>query len=164
MSIRIRLVQNKFLKKGINRDSRKYNIESTTNQKILRRSLTVNFTTNMFSQILQIIPKSSFSQLVYTSGAERHAKGFSSWDQFVAMLFCQFAQAKSLREISDGLAVTCGKLNHLGLQSAPPKSTLAYANAHRPHQLFFNLFLKCWIFAMPRAPAKRKSFALRIGC
>jgi hypothetical protein len=30
--------------------------------------------------------------------AERHSRGFSSWGQFVAMLFCQLAQAKSLRE------------------------------------------------------------------
>jgi hypothetical protein len=51
------------------------------------------------------------------------------------MLFCQFTQAKSLREISDGLAVTCGKLSHLGLRTVPAKSTLSYANAHRPWQL-----------------------------
>jgi hypothetical protein len=99
----------------------KYHSESTTNHKILRRSLTMNFTTNLFSQILHIIPKTSFSQLVYASGAERHAEGFSSWDQLVALLFCQFAQARSLREISNGLAVTCSKLNHLGLRSAPAK-------------------------------------------
>ena len=47
----------------------------------------MKFTTNMFSQILQIIPKTSFSQLVYATGAERHAKGFSSWDQLVAHAF-----------------------------------------------------------------------------
>ena len=81
----------------------------------------MKFTTNLFSQILQIIPRTSFARLVYESGAERSTKGFASWDQFVSMLFCQFAQAKSLREISDGLAVTCGKLNHLGLRTAPPK-------------------------------------------
>ena len=80
----------------------------------------------------------------------------------VAMLFCQFAQAKSLREISDGLAVTCGKLNHLGLSTAPAKSTLAYANAHRPHQLFVRTFsLKYWISATKRARVKRKSFVSR---
>ena len=62
----------------------------------------MKFSTNMFSQILQSIPRSSFSRLVFESGAERGSKGFSSWDQMVAMLFCQLAQAKSLREISDG--------------------------------------------------------------
>jgi hypothetical protein len=121
----------------------------------------MNFTTNMFSQILQIIPKSSFSRLVYTSGAERHAKGFSSWDQLVAMLFCQFAQAKSLREISDGLAVTCGKLNHLGLRNAPAKSTLAYANAHRPHELFVRLFSQMLDICQAESPGKKKKFRFK---
>jgi hypothetical protein len=118
----------------------------------------MKFTTNMFSQILQIIPRSSFSRLVFESGAERCSKGFSSWDQTVAMLFCQLAQAKSLREISDGLAVTGGKLNHLGLRSAPPKSTLAYANAHRPHQLFVNLFSQVLGVCQAESPGKKKKF------
>jgi hypothetical protein len=121
----------------------------------------MKFTTNMFSQILQIIPRSSFSQLVYASGAERHAKGFSSWDQFVAMMFCQFAQAKSLREISDGLAVTCGKLNHLGMHNAPAKSTLAYANAHRPHELFVKLFFKVLDICREESPGKKKKFRFK---
>lgn len=121
----------------------------------------MKFTTNMFSQILQIIPKTSFSQLVYASGAEYCAKGFSSWDQLVAMLFCQFAQAKSLREISDGLAVTCGKLNHLGLRDAPAKSTLAYANAHRPHELFVNLFSQILNICRGESPGKKKKFRFK---
>lgn len=56
------------------------------------------------------------------------------------MLFCQFARADSLREISNGLACCIGKLSHLGLKKAPPKSTLAYANAHRPAELYSDLF------------------------
>jgi hypothetical protein len=118
----------------------------------------MKFTTNMFSQILQIIPRNSFSRLVFESRAERHAKGFASWEQLVAMLFCQLAQAKSLREISDGLAVTGGKLNHLGLRSAPAKSTLAYANAHRPHQLYFQLFTEVLAVCQAESPGKKKKF------
>ena len=59
----------------------------------------MKFTTSLFSQILQITPRVSFSQMVRQFGAERHAKGFSSWSQYVSMIFCQLAQAKSLREI-----------------------------------------------------------------
>jgi len=121
----------------------------------------MKFTTNMFSQILQIIPKASFYRLVYASGAERYAKGFSSWDQFVAMLFCQLAQAKSLREISDGLAVTCGKLIHLGLHGAPAKSTLAYANAHRPYELFVKLFFQMLDICREESPGKKKKFRFK---
>ena len=74
------------------------------------------------------------------TNAERHAKGFTCWDQFVAMVFCQLGQAKSLREICGGLASSLGKLRHLGIQSAPNRSTLSYANEHRPWQLYENVF------------------------
>ena len=121
----------------------------------------MKFTTSLFSQILQIIPRISFTNLIHEFGAERHAKGFSSWDQYVAMLFCQLAQSKSLREISDGLAVTCGKLSHLGLRSAPAKSTLAYANAHRPWQLYEKAFFHLRDFCRNESPGKKKKFRFR---
>lgn len=121
----------------------------------------MKFSTNMFGQILQIIPRNSFARLVYESRAEYCAKGFSSWDQLVAMLFCQFAQAKSLREISDGLAVTCGKLNHLGMSAAPPKSTLAYANAHRPYQLYQQTFFHLLDLCHSESPGKKKKFRFK---
>ena len=121
----------------------------------------MKFTSSLFSQILQILPRNSFLRLVYECRAERHAKGFSSWDQYVAMLFCQLAQAKSLREISDGLAVTCGKLSHLGLRTAPAKSTLSYANAHRPWQLYQNAFFHLRDFCRNESPGKKKRFRFK---
>jgi hypothetical protein len=55
------------------------------------------------------------------------------------MLFCHLGRAQSLREICDGLASIEGKLSHLGAD-IPKRSTLAYANAHRPWRLFEDLF------------------------
>ncbi|MDO8672043.1 MAG: IS4 family transposase, partial [Dehalococcoidia bacterium] len=121
----------------------------------------MNFTTSLFCQILHVVPRNSFLRLVHQRGAERHAKGFSSWSQYVAMLFCQLAQAKSLREISDGLAVTCGKLTHLGLRSAPAKSTLAYANAHRPWQLYQDTFFQLLDFCRSESPGKKRKFRFK---
>jgi len=77
------------------------------------------------------------------------------------MLFCQLAQAKSLREISDGLAVTCGKLSHLGMRAAPAKSTLAYANAHRPWQLYREAFFHLRDFCRSESPGKKKRFRFK---
>ena len=57
------------------------------------------------------------------------------------MLFCQLGRAKSLREICGGLACAEGKLSHLGI-TAPSRSTLAYANEHRPWQLYQALFFQ----------------------
>src|SRR5437868_14040871 len=56
------------------------------------------------------------------------------------MLFCQLGNAKSLREICGGLAASEGKLRHLGLPEAPSRSTLAYANEHRPWRLYETVF------------------------
>jgi hypothetical protein len=69
---------------------------------------------SIFSQILQLIPRDSFEGAVRKHQAERHARGFTSWGQAVAMLFCQLAQAKSLREITEGWQASEGKLKHLG--------------------------------------------------
>ncbi len=93
----------------------------------------------MFSQILKLIPRIEFEKLVRDTRAEHAAKGLSSWSQFVAMLFCQLGRAHSLREINGGLKSCEGKLAHLGIE-APARSSLSYANAHRPWQLFEQVF------------------------
>lgn len=121
----------------------------------------MSYSTSLFSQILQVIPGGAFARAVRETKAERNSKGFSCWSQTVAMLFCQFAQAKSLREVCDGLRVTCGKLNHLGLQEAPAKSTLSYANAHRPWTLYARLFFQLLQICQAEAPGKKRKFRFK---
>jgi hypothetical protein len=75
------------------------------------------------------------------------------------MLFCQPAQARSLREISDGLKSCEGKLKHLGLELEPKRSTLSYANAHRPWELFERLFYD--LLAQCQALSPRKKFRFK---
>src|SRR5271170_5623582 len=95
---------------------------------------------SLFNQLLQHFPRAEFAALVRKHDAERGAKGFTCWTQLVAMLFCQMAHADSLREICNGLACSLGKLVHLGIGVAPNKSTLSYANKHRPAKLYEELF------------------------
>lgn len=95
---------------------------------------------SLFSQVLSMVNRNDFSKSVLRHQAEKHSKGFSSWDQFVSMLFCQAAGADSLREITGGLASAAGKLTHLGMKKAPAKSTLAYANANRSWRVFEDMF------------------------
>jgi hypothetical protein len=95
---------------------------------------------SLFSQVLRQVPRTEFAALVKRHDAERGAKGFGCWTQCVAMLFCQLARADSLREICNGLSCCLGKLVHLGFNKAPNKSTLSYANEHRPAELFQALF------------------------
>ena len=98
---------------------------------------------SIFSQLLQLFPRVEFQQMVIETKSEHNARGFSSWSQFVSMLFCQLGRALSLREISGGLRSCEGKLRHLGI-TAPSHSTLAYANQHRPWELYQQIYLKLY--------------------
>ncbi len=95
---------------------------------------------SIFWQLLKLFPRSEFEQAVRQHRGERHARGFTCWGQFVAMLFCHLGRAQSLREICGGLAASEGKLRHLGLSAAPPRSTLAYANRQRPWRIYETVF------------------------
>ena len=126
----------------------------------------MNKFSSIFGQILQIFSKKEFYRAVIETGAERRAKGFTCWQQFVAMLFCHLGRAQSLREISGGLASCLGKLRHLGIESAPNRSTLSYANEHRPWQLyqrvFYELLDQCKVLAKGKKKFrfKNKLFSL----
>ena len=115
---------------------------------------------SIFSQILQLISRLEFEAAVRKHKAEHHARGFTCWGQFIAMLFCQLGHAKSLREICGGLAASEGKLRHLGLPEAPARATLAYANEHRPWQLYRTVFdqllAKCQAVAASQPGTRKK--------
>ncbi len=117
---------------------------------------------SVFSQLLQLFSRGEFARSVKKHEAERHAKGFTCWGQFVAMLFCQVAQLKSLREVCMGLASCESPLKHLGLSEAPKKSTLAYANENRPWELyqtvFHQLLEKCQAEVAARGGRKKFRF------
>jgi len=112
---------------------------------------------SIFSQLLQLFPRTDFQKAVVATNAERHARGFSCWGQFVAMLFCQLGRAHSLREICGGLASCEGKLAHLGIE-APSRTTLSYANAHRPWQLYEQVFYQLLAKCQATAGAKKFRF------
>jgi len=90
----------------------------------------------LFSQIISNLNRVSFNRIVERYKSDKHSKGINSWTQFVSMLFCHFAKAISLHEISNGLRSATGNLNHLGVTLAPSKSSLSYINQHRDWHLF----------------------------
>jgi Domain of unknown function (DUF4372)/Transposase DDE domain len=110
---------------------------------------------SIFSQLLQLFPRTKFQEVVKKTKAERHARGFTCWGQFVSMLFCQLGRAHSLREITGGLKSCEGKLKHLGI-TAPSHSTLAYANEHRPWELYQGIFLELLGHCQSQVTGKKK--------
>ena len=73
------------------------------------------------------------------------------------MLFCQLGQAQSLREIYEGLQASEGKLVHLGMNKAPRHSTLAYANVHRPWEIYQDLFTELLAHLRAKLPVSAKT-------
>jgi hypothetical protein len=116
---------------------------------------------SLFSQVLSLVDRHEFGRAVRQWDAEKGAKGFRCWDQLVAMVFCHLASADSLREISGGLATALGKLTHLGLSAAPARSTLSYANGHRPWQLFESVFYQVAEQAHALAATQNRRFRFK---
>ena len=121
----------------------------------------MNRVCSIFSQILGMIPRLEFQAAVNEHKAERHARGFSSWTQFIAMMFCQLGHAQSLREITGGLAACEGKLKHLGVVEPPKRSTLSYANEHRPWQVYQTVFNQLLSRCQGEAAAKKRKFRFK---
>ena len=116
---------------------------------------------SIFSQILRFIPRALFEGAVRQHQTEKHAKGMTSWSQFIALLFCHLGGARSLREIVGGLAASEGKLKHLGVERAPTRSTLAYANERRPWQLYKTVFEQLVKLCQVEAQEKKRKFRFK---
>jgi len=111
----------------------------------------------ILGQMLQMFPRYEFQKAVSETKAEYHARGFSSWNHFVAMLFGQLSGQDSLRGIEAGLATQGASLYHAGVGPVH-RSTLAYANEHRSHELFKKIFFNMLSKCQPIAPEHKFRF------
>ena len=95
---------------------------------------------HIFSQVLSLSSQRILQCVFNKTKANHYYKKIKVWNHYVSMMFCVLGSCTSLREIYMGLAAFEGKLNHIGLTEAPPKSTLADANKNRPSEVFQNIF------------------------
>ena len=112
---------------------------------------------SVFSQILQLFSRLDFEKAVKATRAERHARGFTCWGQFVAMLFCQLSRAHSLQEICGGLAS-----RFVALRAQPSHG---FVDGAPPHKAFWLLVewpesengpTKYWLCDLPAGPTLRR--------
>jgi hypothetical protein len=89
--------------------------------------------------LLKHVPWSQFDRLVDEYGADARVRRLPTKSQFVALLFAQLSGAVSLREIEMAMESHSARLYHLGAREVS-RSTLADANALRPHTVFSQLF------------------------
>ena len=77
-----------------------------------------------------------FQKCVARYRGDSHGRGFSCWDQYLAMAFAQLTYRESLRDIEACLRSVTGKLYHLGIRSKVSRTTLADANESRDWRIF----------------------------
>ena len=93
----------------------------------------------VFNQLFNFIPRHVFEKSVKTHDADRYAKSFKAWHQFLLLLYAQATGKQSLREIEGGLQLHHARLYHLGLKPVP-RSTIADGLERRECDLFEELF------------------------
>lgn len=90
----------------------------------------------VFSQLMSFLPDREFRRCVQRYQGDKRLRGFSCWDQYLAMAFAQLTYRESLRDIEVCLRSMQGKLYHLGFRGKVARSTLADANESHDWRIF----------------------------
>lgn len=113
--------------------------------------------TTVLQQLLHLLPEDRFQTFVGQHGADRYVKTFSCRNQLCTLLFAQATGKDSLRGIETGLRSLDSMWYHLGLSSVA-RSTIAYANEHRPALIYESLFYAMLEKCQGLAPKRTFSF------
>ena len=95
--------------------------------------------TTVLQQLLCILPEQQFQMFVGQHEADKYVKRFTCFNQLTTLLYAQISGRTNLRSIESDLRVLDSTWAELGLRSVA-RSTLAYANEHRPAAMFESLF------------------------
>jgi len=93
----------------------------------------------ILSQLLDFIHPQQFHRCVSRYGGDYKVQHFSTWQQFVCLVFAQLTWRESLRDIAACLNCRGDQLYHLGLRGPVKRSTLADALAVRDWRIFADL-------------------------
>ena len=115
----------------------------------------------LFAQAIGKLPKEKIRKIIRDSKTDKHCKGYDTWSQLISMMFCQFSNCDSVRDISNGLNSANGNLNHLGISRAPSKSTVAYQNAHRDSRVFRDIYYTVFQHLGQQASYQRTKFRFK---
>ena len=110
----------------------------------------------IFKQILNLIPREVVNRIVFKQKSDRYCKSFSTWDELITLLFGVFERCDSAREVCDGMAALSGKLNFLGMDCSPAKSTFNDALIRRSEKVFEEIYFALITYFTPFLSDSRK--------
>jgi len=110
----------------------------------------------IFKQIIKILPREQFDLLVKQYASDRYYKTFFSWEQLIVLLFGIFSRCDSMGEVCDGMRALSGKLNYLGMDCAPSKSTSGDGLRNRNEELFRLYYFELISYFRPFLSVSRK--------
>jgi len=93
----------------------------------------------VLSQLLDWVHPQQFHRCVQRHGGDYKVRHFSTWQQFVCLVFAQLTWRESLRDIEACLNSRAEQLYHLGVRGPIHRSTLADALAARDWRIFADL-------------------------
>jgi len=96
----------------------------------------VNIGQTVFAQLMEHLPRYEFQKCVGRYQGDARLRGFSCWDQYLAMGFAQLTYRESLRDIEACLGSIGGKLYHMGFRGKVARSNLADANEAHDWRIF----------------------------
>ncbi|MDR2926730.1 MAG: DUF4372 domain-containing protein [Cytophagaceae bacterium] len=113
----------------------------------------------IYNQILKLLPRELIDRIVLEEKSDRYYKSFSTWDELTSLLFGIYTRCDSAREVCDGMAALGGKLNYLGMDAAPAKSTFNDGLNRRGESVFEKIYfsLIACLHRFCRTVAKKKS-------
>jgi hypothetical protein len=94
----------------------------------------------IFKQIVDLVDTVNIESLVRKHNSDYYYKAFKSRTHLLTMLFGILSRCDSMTEICEGMRALGGKLNHLGMKSAPAKSTACDGLRNRDNRFFEELY------------------------
>jgi Transposase DDE domain/Domain of unknown function (DUF4372) len=94
----------------------------------------------IFKQVLDLIERVNIQSIVKKHDSDRYYKAFKAKTHLTTMLFGILSRCDSMTEICEGLRAMGGKLNHLGLDKSPAKSTASDGLRNRPNKFFEDVY------------------------
>jgi transposase len=93
----------------------------------------------IFGELLKLVPRYQFEKAVQQYHGDKYVKSYTTWQQYITILFSQVKQKDSIRDIVTGLDAYESRWYHLGLTGIH-RSTFSDANNKRSFQIFEDLF------------------------